>query len=170
MDKTNDNGNGIGKYYSISLVVCLFIYIALGASYWVDEFYRPICYLFLPISSLVCLTFFITALLKGANKGLAIRKGLVIGMSISFSLMIINYLVKKPTDLSYEVTSITNGRGGTMNMEIRTIDNEEVVFNILGDASIEKLSEAKLHLFKGIIGFYFGDWEPKRKSNGAEPE
>jgi len=158
-----DKDKGIGKYDELILMLCLLPYIALSASYWVNEYYRPFLYVFLPICLLACLTLSIKAWFKGTNKRLAIKKGVVIGISISSSLMIINYLVKKPVELAYDVTSITNGRSGTMNMEIRTDDNEEVVFSILGASRRKKLSDVELYLYKGIVGFYFGDWESNKE-------
>ncbi|MCG8613049.1 MAG: hypothetical protein MI864_21265 [Pseudomonadales bacterium] len=137
--------------------------------YEVQEFNRPYGFIGLPILFFGMAVSFLWGMFGGRNIKIYLTFGFCLGGSVALFVLIINFLFHIPVNGPLEVVRATRGWGESMNWKVKLSDGQILLLNVRDVAMDEDPQNVNLHLYKGALGFYFGDWETIADSLDTQP-
>jgi len=143
------------------MLVFLLTYLFFALQYPLNEFSRPylVCVYLIAFTAFLALCLRTVTTIGQTSIKEAVRFGAGIGAVISLIFLTSNYIVRTEVELHYEVLSVTQGKGDSVNWKVKLNTGETFSLNVRKKYSS---THRKLTFYKGLWGYYFG------KTNMAE--
>ncbi len=146
---------------SFLIMLFLLVYLFFALQYPVNEFSRPyvVCLYILAASIIVVIACRRTTLLSSMPTKELARTGFLIGAVISLAFLASNYVFQTEVPLRYEIMSITQGRGYSVNWKVKTNQGESFSLNVRSNFASTNQEPI---FYRGTWGYYFGEQNKSR--------